>query len=145
MLSFSSQPHFLCPPCEGGHGNLFVQKGPLFVVGLLSFGVFFFKHCRSLEGLEIKRGMILAFQNALLAEISVLDTALLFICAGDVVWWPRWVSNLRRGSVPCASFVPSFFFFWRPGRNFLILSRLNGHLVFPGSGGTSPPWFLRDR
>lgn len=112
MLSFSSQPHFLCPPCEGGHGNLFVQKGPLLVVRLLSFGVFFFfKHCRSLEGLEIKRGMILAFQNALLAEISVLDTALLFICAGDVVWWPRWVSNLRRGSVPCASFVPSFFFF----------------------------------
>lgn len=40
---------------------------------------------------------------------------------------------------------PPFFFFWRPGRNFLILSRLNGHLVFPGSGGTSPPWFLRDR
>lgn len=49
MLSFSSQPHFLCPPCEGGHGNLFVQKGPLFVVRLLGFwGFFFFKHCRSL-------------------------------------------------------------------------------------------------
>lgn len=109
MLSFSSQPRFLCPPCEGGHGNLFVQNGPLFVVCLLGFWVgFFFKHCRSLGG-KIKRGMTLAFQNALLTEISVLDTALFFICAENVVWWPSWVSNLRRGSVPCPSFVPSFF------------------------------------
>lgn len=88
-----------------------MQKGPLFVVHLLGFWGFFFQTLQVFGGGKIKRGMTLAFQNALLAEISVLDTALLFICAGDVVWWPRWVSNLYRGSVPCASFVPSFFFF----------------------------------
>lgn len=110
MLSFSSQPRFLCPPCEGGHGNLFVQNGPLFVVCLLGFWVGFFSNTAGPWGGKIKRGMTLAFQNALLTEISVLDTALLFICAENVVWWPSWVSNLRRGSVPCTSFVPSFFF-----------------------------------
>lgn len=52
MLSFSSQPHFLCPPCEGGHGNLFVQKGPLFVVRLLGFWGFFFSNTAGLWGRE---------------------------------------------------------------------------------------------
>lgn len=143
MLSFSSQPRFLCPPCEGGHGNLFVQNGPLFVVCLLGFWVGFFSNTAGPWGGKSKEEW--PWLSKMLSWLRFQCWTLpcfLFVLKmlfGGPAGFPISAADLFRALL----LFPLFF--WRPGRNFVILSRLNGHLVFPGSGGTSPPWFLRDR
>lgn len=97
---------------------------------------FFSKHCRSLGWKNEKRNDLELFQCWTLPGFLFLLKILGFFVPFQ--------SHL--GSVPCASFIPSPLFVLLFGGTFLIVvCRLNGHLVFPGSGGSSPPWFLRDR
>lgn len=144
MLSFSSQPRFLCPPLWGRPREFICAKWA-FVCGLFVgfLGWFFFKHCRSLGGKNQKRNDLGFPKCSLDWDFSAGHCLVFYLC-----WKCCLVAQLGFQSPPRICSVPFFcslFFFWRPGRNFVILSRLNGHLVFPGSGGTSPPWFLRDR
>lgn len=97
---------------------------------------FFSKHCRSLGWKNEKRNDL---------ELSVLDTAWLFISVenlGVFLCLFNLTSDLFRALL---LFPPLSLLFYFGGTFLIVLCRLNGHLVFPGSGGSSPPWFLRDR
>lgn len=111
------QVQFSAPLSEGAHGNSLVPRAALCLCLVCWVCVGFFPNPAGLWGEKWKEEWPWAFQKALLTEISVLDTALLFICVENLGgFFVPFQSH--RGSVPCASFIPSSFFFGGQGGTF---------------------------